>query len=224
MDKLWPYVKWEARKRLEQWKRPIALCLAVDLLLYLLPRSLCQQLAGQLPLFVSLLNLLLALAALIPWIFPARAMVMEYRLGAGLLERLSGAGFYARAAAKLMLNLPFTLLFLAQGRLGEALMRKFALAGSWYALKLAAPLPYIMLDCALFIPIAFYFLFLRLGRRDSVLIPSIVSVFLFAPFFFREAPQPSSLVLKAAFCALLLWRARSLEARFLSRAHQLAGF
>ena len=209
------YIKWDAKKRLKQLKRPAALYLAVDILLLLLPLPACQYMRQHLSFLVSLLNLFLALAALGPWIFPARTMVTEYRQGYELLERMSGVSFYARTAARLFLNLPLTALLLAQGRLGERLMSKFATSSlSWYHLELSSPMPYILLDCALFIPICFYFLFLRFSRRWGMLLPIIASFFLLPALLFSMDARPSAVLFKAVLCAVLLWKARKWEERF----------
>lgn len=208
-------MKWDAKKRWEQFKRPAALYLAVDILLLLLPLPACRYMRQHLSFLVSLLNLFLALAALGPWVFPADAMVMEYRQGYDLLERMSGVGFCARTAARLFLNLPFTALLLAQGRLGERLMSKFATSSlSWYHLELSAPMPYILLDCAFFIPICFYFLFMRFSRRWGMLLLVIASLFLLPVLLFSMDARPSAILFKTVLCAALLWRAKDLERHF----------
>ena len=170
MNECLKYVRWHGRRRLYSARVPLVLWLVTDLVILVLPQSICTRIAGSsnLNFLILLFNMIFFLAGACLFFYPTFVLGAPWFTNRRTLEQLTGISTEKQILSGLFLNLVSIFPLCLQAAAGTALMRKFAHGGtSYFQLVLAdsAPLPVHFLNLAVIMPCFYLFFYLLFGRR-----------------------------------------------------------
>ena len=217
MKRLFVNVKWQTINRAYQFRYPIFYFIAINLLLTILPVSVCQYLDRNFMILVNIVNILYVFSIL--FLFFSGISYVDEAGNEKHWEfiRLAEPNPWLRLLARLLTNAIFFLLCFANAYIGSSLMGKFAdETHSYFELTMNGnPLRGFFLFSVIF-PLLYHLINLlaHRGKMRSISIPALILLFFLTGIYQNISSRfPGWLVnlALAAVMAAVFWRAGELE-------------
>lgn len=220
MNRLFTNLKGQLLYRGYHLRFAIIYFLVMDLILLLLPVSVCQYLDQKLIFLVMLVNFTYAFSIIVLFFSG-----IAYVDGQGRVSRqesilCSEANPWLRLLARLLTNLVFSGLCFGNAILGSRLMEKFADENhSYFVLKMNGNLLFGFFGFALVFPLLFHLvnLFIHKENVKSMSLPILVLLFFFIRVYnvaFSRFPDWLTALVMVAIMAGAFWQAGRLEQKW----------
>lgn len=186
MNKILVDIKWQLLHRGYQLRLIILYFLVTDLILAVLPVSVCRYLDRNAMFLVMAVNLTYAFSILILFLWGTEYVDGKGDAARAESFRLAEPNPWRRLFARLFTNAVYSALCFGNALLGSSLMNKFADANhSYFKLEMNGNIPLGYLSFALAIPLLYHLLnlFSRRGDVRSFSLPALIVAYLLADVY-----------------------------------------
>lgn len=217
MDRMFVNIKWQILHRGYRLWPVIVYFLVIDLILAILPLSVCRYLDQNVGYLVKLVNLTYALSILYFFLSGIAYVDEQDCPDDGELFRLAEPNPWYRLFARLFTNIVFSLFSFGNALLGSNLMNKFAdKHHSYFKLVMYGNIPLGFLYFALLFPLVYRWIRLVVHRNDvkSFSVPALIMAGLITNlFWYISIRYPGWLLgmVLTVIIAMAFWKSGSLE-------------
>lgn len=218
MDRMFVNIKWQMLHRGYRLRPVIVYFLVMDLVLAILPVSVCCYLDQNFGYLVMLVNLTYALSILYFFLTGIAYVDEQDSPADGELFRLAEPNPWYRLFARLFTNIVVSLFSFGNALLGSNLMNKFADEHhSYFKLVMRGNIPLGFLYFALLFPLVYRWIRLEIRRNNvkAFFIPTLILAYLIADLFRNISmllyPGWLSGVAVTAILTAAFWKSGALE-------------